>query len=1688
MKKSKYKKLALLILRLLLKAVASFLLLFLLVLITLQFSVVQTFLTSRIAEFVTQKTGTRLEVEKVSIRFPKKLGLKGVYAGDLQDDTLAYVGSLHLDINLIGLLRKQILINTLELENAKAFIYRADPDTTFNFDFFIQAFAPADTSATSAPAQKEQKPWKFRVKKVQLQDIQFQMKDHLTGTDLKLILERLTTRLDDSDLLDSRYHLGHTRIQGLDIAIHMSDPSVSLDKENEGLPDLDIHLNSLVLEDSHFLLHNQEGLDLKLALKKLNLVPRQLHLKEQSIHIEALTLEQPELSISLPVINEPIEAIVQDSLAHAFAFRMADAFTWDMQLKHFQLQSGFFSLKHKGQPLQTQYFDAQSFKLENVNIKIQDIHLSPQHVALDLQKTEALISRTFSIKELSLQIQAGPHTHLKNLKLRTAQSQINLDINTSVNLLDFSLRDLQHHRMKLVLGQNHIQNDLAWIIPAMNAYYFQWPGNKGLRFGGHLHGRFDDLQADSLWLTAPGFFTTHMDGRIQNLSTPDEIAGRLDQFILLAAPARFFSYLPDSLKPQGVQLPEYLHLQARARGSQQAFDLLASLQSNLGNIQVKANLKDSLPHIHQLQALIQARGIKTGIILQNELFQGNQNLDFTVEGNIKDRSHPELRYQLTLAGLNLRNYSYDDLNVKGNVKDSLLFAQMHYTDDSLALKLESHYTLGAQIPSLKANLRVEYANLSALGLTEPKIGAAFNLLADLKLFPADFFSGELLLSDARIATPEKVYHLPRFSIISKSDTDNYILHLQSTFLNAIYQGNVSPISTPAELTRYFARYFAGDPYDTLVDPATDKHFILSASLLPDDILNEVLIPELHSFKPLSLEVHYSNQSHRLYMDLDLPQLQFQDIDLNQLHLAIRSNSSQMEFALSSKSLDWTHFKLRDLRLDGTIANNLLAFGLQLSDENHQALYALEGTLQAAQNAYKLQLKPDKLLINRQKWSVPDNNLLVFGKDTLWFDQFILQNQISGIHAQSTINEGSAIHDFTFNQLSLGDFTDITGSNEPLLSGQLNGNLKLLSIREALAFVADLSIADLAYMGDTLGHFSLKAENPQPDLYRIHARLKTTGTSITATGNYRNTDPPDMQIDLHMGSLHLPAFEHLAQGILTDLSGNVFGRVQISGPPQNPLLRGKLNFESAAFRAPQLGNRFLLRNESLSFDRQNIVLQNFALEDSLGRRTILNGQLNIADFRNIGLNLDVSARNFLLMRVHPGQNNLYHGQILMDSELRLRGSQSAPSLEGRIKLNPGSAFTLILPQSTPEAIGNEGIVEFINPADTILLARMMSIPAPHGMTTSYQNLDLSLNIEIDPQTDVKIIIDEMAGDFLALQGGGVLSLGIDPGGRMTLSGRYEIQDGEYLLSFYDVITRQFKIQRGSHIVWSGDPLNADVNITAIFNVRTQARDLLLAQSNQNQAQLRQQFPFLLSMKMSGKLMKPDITFEVNLPPEHQNALDGQLQAKLTEINQNESELNKQVFALLMLGHFIQENPFASLGGTSLTATARSSVSQILSSQLNRMSDRYIKGLDINIEIESYEDFSNGQTGGRTELQLEVSKNLFDERLRVKVGGNIELEDETQRQRNPGDIAGDFMLEYLIRPDGSLILKGFRKKDYRSLFDQQVIETGVSLLFTRSYNRFRDLFIRKEEEPVPLPASPPDDNVQLWQTHQPPIKDP
>jgi hypothetical protein len=436
-----------------------------------------------------------------------------------------------------------------------------------------------------------------------------------------------------------------------------------------------------------------------------------------------------------------------------------------------------------------------------------------------------------------------------------------------------------------------------------------------------------------------------------------------------------------------------------------------------------------------------------------------------------------------------------------------------------------------------------------------------------------------------------------------------------------------------------------------------------------------------------------------------------------------------------------------------------------------------------------------------------------------------------------------------------------------------------------------------------------------------------------------------------------------------------------------------------------------------------------------------------------------------MNKPASRDALYYGTVILDCDIVVTGDQERPIVEMHAELEKGTNLTLVLPESELAVEERRGIVRFVdivNPP-TSILSRPIAGSQGDSTESIRSTIDLTSHITVTRDSKLRIVIDPAAGDSLVIQGDATLSFLVDPSGRITLTGQYEIVQGSYVLSFGGFLKREFAIEQGSSLKWLGSPYNADVDITAAYSVKAAVLDLIQDQltgiSDAERNKYKQEFPIQVHIIMRGKLLSPEIRFKLDLPPDKRGVLNGTVYAKLNELNGQESELNKQVFALLVLGRFLPEQPLNVAGGNGgISGFARSSVSQLLSTQLNRLSERYIAGAHLAVGVESYEDYSTGSAEGRTQLQLALSKQLFDERVTVQVGGNVDVEGQRSQQKILNNFAGDVKVLYKLTEDGRWQMQVFRENSYEGAIDGQILKTGAGVVFMIEYDKLFGLTLK------------------------------
>ena len=196
------------------------------------------------------------------------------------------------------------------------------------------------------------------------------------------------------------------------------------------------------------------------------------------------------------------------------------------------------------------------------------------------------------------------------------------------------------------------------------------------------------------------------------------------------------------------------------------------------------------------------------------------------------------------------------------------------------------------------------------------------------------------------------------------------------------------------------------------------------------------------------------------------------------------------------------------------------------------------------------------------------------------------------------------------------------------------------------------------------------------------------------------------------------------------------------------------------------------------------------------------------------------------------------------------------------------------------------------------------------------------LDITPDANIELIMDPNAGDHIKGYGSGSLQIQYGDKTDLRMYGNVGILSGSYNFSLQQLIHKEFKIREGSIINFNGDPLEANMNINAIYNLTANIGDL-----DQNLAleSPRTNVPVNCVLNLDGSLRSPKISFDLELPGSNE-----ELERQMKSLVDTEDMMTRQNVYLLVLNKFYTPVYTGTKGSNDFTAVASSALSSQLSS--------------------------------------------------------------------------------------------------------------------------------------------------------------
>jgi len=1607
------------VVRIFLKVVASIVIILVIVIFLVQTPYVQNIIRSKAEKYLSRKLNTRVSIGNLYIKFPDNVVLRNIYLEDRQKDTLLAAGLIDVNIHMWGLLHNNIDIGKVQLQGITMKVKRLLPDTAFNFQFIADAFS---SPGKATPAKKDTSSMKISLGELELDKVRLLYRDTVTGNNVEVWIDHSQTVMKQFDPMGMHFHVGEFRMKGLRMSVEQGKPLIvkkSVDT-TKGQP-IDLQLGRIELVDSRVNYGN--------AVNKLT----------TNVQLGGLTAE--------------VQSVDLDKMV--------------FRVKSVELDSTNLQFDDNKQRRQKKGMDYAHLDIKGMSLHGSDLLYSADSISGVLTKGEMSEQSGFTLLELRTGFVYTAHeVLLKNLLLRTPGTLLRRDLALHYSSLAGITKDPVHTLVDLDLSDSRIQVKDVLLFAPFLATQPAFRNSDIWNVDTRIRGNLDNLRIERLRFSGLQDFRLDLSGTVLHPMDTARVAANLNIGSISGSRKSLEALLPKGALPANIVLPARFTLRGKLDGGMTGFNSDMTLSTTSGVLVVKGYVQQFRDMERARYDLaVQTRALDLGYILKDTAQWGLVTAGFTAKGRGFDPQTANAALHGRLQSAVIRGYNYHDFLFDGSIADKHVALQSSIHDTAVKFNLTASADMSNKYPAVKLDWRIDNVDMHALHFAKDTLQFRGSIHADLSSTNPDSLMGRLKMDSLLLVQGKQV--LTTDSILLLADHKNGIqdIQLHTEMADVDWNGRYKISEVGKALKHTINNYYRINGYKDSAFTEQDWKMQLQFRVSP---LVLIYMPSLKGTDTIGGIIHFQSRYDDLGVDIRAPHVQYGSQIFEQVTAKASSggkDEGQFRYSVDVASGQGSGIALYKTSVHGWLAEDKLFTTLQLKDKKGKDRYELAGQLEKLIDGLKFTLHPDSLLLNYDKWDVSRDNYFQYDSAGVIVHDLSISHNSENLKVNSQETKANAPIDVVFNQFSLATLSRMADQDSLLVDGQLDGKVEVKNPMSSPIFTSDLKVQHLSYRADSVGDLSIKVSNEKADALAADVVLSGHRNDVEVKGDY-NIKAGTMDMKLDMRQLNMASLKPFATSQVQDISGYLKGSLTLKGTMDQPGINGNLHFDSTLIIPVITGEPLKLSKDNIEFDQDGFNFSEFALQDSAGNKATLDGNVYTKDYKDFRFDLFFNASNFRLVNAPEARTRLFYGTLNMDAAANISGDMSTPKVDGDLRVNKKTNFTFVLPEDNPEIVDREGVVRFIDrnhPGDTLVdrAAKLMAL-----RHSDIKGMDVSLNIATDSSAIFTIIVDERNGDRLTARGRSNLVFSMDKSGRMELTGGYEVESGSYNLSL-NLLKRKFDIQRGSTITWTGDVMRATLDITATYTANTPSLDLIANEITDRTPEeinkFKQKLPFLVTLKMEGELLKPKITFDITLPT-NILSLWPDVDQKLQQIRTQTSELDKQVFALLLLNRFVGENPLESAagGGSSVGSLAFQSASQILTNQLDQLAGSLIKGVDIHFDLNQQQDYSTGKENDYTELNVSVSKQLFSDRVQVSVGSNFDVQGAGNPNQQASNIAGDVAVDYKLSKDGRYMVRAYRKNQYEAVLEGQVVETGVSFILTFDYNKFRELFGRTKEE--------------------------
>ena len=1618
-------------------------------------------ITQKVSKYLSDKTGATISVDRLFITLNGNVALEGLQIIDLYHQKLFHASMVELNISFAGLFRNEIKINQLQWDGLNINLIK-DHSGVYNFDFLINYFInDNDTKQSKEPV----KDWKINLSVFEIKNIECSMLDQSSGFNALVRLKNLSITLAPFQTVTPNIHLKDIYLNGLDAVIHQEESHVSnANKQKEPKEEATIlpvsiekaRFHSLrviyhdITEHTSYIVHL-----LSKNLEDFRFKPDLDNNKMPYFHVGNADIDGLEIThfSNSREINSDADSSVKN-LPHI---------VWPDIIIHsgpIRFSNHRYSLKKQGIASTPEVFNKDDLDLTLSKMELKKVSYENQRLFAELSELSGKEKSGFEISHLALSLLADDQQFkLNDLILKTAGSVVEGNLSLLVPEMNTFLSQPEMALFTMEFPVIQIDPKEVFIFyHHLNEY--QKELLQPVKMSLASHGTLKSLNVDHFHLNWRKNSYAHIRGHIHNVMDLERLQYQFPVFQLRTQKDDFIHFFTDDL---AAHIPDHFHLKGNMSGNlskiksdinigipEGSFLLNLGLDHSDGILNYQMDLETTHwmpPHFDTLVRL-DSVGFKIHV-------SGKGMDKDNIEMNVKADIHQCVFNGLALHPITLQSQIYNN-QLNWNLS----------SDGSLnSLHSQGEITLSGETTQYAGKLSVNHLDLEALNIWES--GILSGRMESHGTLTHGEVSFEAHGQNLNIAYLDQHYPLESIKTKVYLFDDSTSIAIDSELIKAKIQANQSWVEINKEISSLLQNYWSGESVDVL--DYQNKWMSIEAEIQPSGIFTQVFLPAIDSMDKIEVSLWVDHGQAKMKGDAYIPFISYEGTEIKEGKLHLTAQQNTLDFFSFAENISTGPWIVRQPQLEGQISGQNLNTHIQIADQDSGTLISIGMMGHKRNDTITISVDHHHLIINNEQWAISSANEFIYAPDLIKARNFEMKYRDHRFQL-ATHDDGRPDYiRLEAENLLLENLLQWTEMDYELPTGNINAFVEADQIFDHPYLRVNVLLDSLFWKEISLGQINAEVANVDSTHYTGTMFWEGGNVDMNGLGNFYLREPGKNELvwDFDLKRIPVEILQPFVSDWISGSQGVFNGKLGIKNIGELWEYSGYVGMEDISFTIPETASTYHIPNNQINFDHQNLTFTDFTLFDNAGNPTTINGKVILEESVSPQLDLKISSKDFILTESTRKDNDLVFGKAVADLDIDVKGFITSPVITSNIHLKRGSSISIIAPEWETGVHGREGIV-VIESRDYGEVAKKM---IEESEIEKFKGINLQAIIRVDPEVVFNILLDEKAGDHIEVAGEARLVFQMDPSGRRALSGTYELNRGFYELRMYDIISRRFELAPGSKILWSGDPMEAEMQVSALYRLRTSPLDLMAHQLSGSeisiQNQYRQELPFIIRLNMEGQILQPVLSFAMDMPETARNSLGGSVYNRIRQLNTMESELNTQVFSLLVLGRFLPQGMTAEENlRVNMEGMVRSSASRMLTGQLNALSDRYIKGMDLDLDLESFTDYRTGQPQDRTQLNVRLRRSLLNERLSVQIGGQLDLEGSQQENRQgAADILGDVSIEWTLSDDKTWGLRGFRRNQFENVVEGQVIATGISILFNRNFNSFAELFRKKKQPNLP-----------------------